>query len=178
MVWIYLRILPISVSPDGVVTWGGGVPKASSGHTWCIKFGHFKIFRTNQLPECRPHRSTSCWAYHLLLCLVGKVGTRGDPPRHPQTWRCRRYSAAGFPWWTRSIKKTSFFTIFTSHPSMHLVLNPVWDKRESLYRCGQFDFASSFAKKSVFSPPWGKNIKLCKADDVNSVEKKKIGWKN
>ena len=75
-------------------------------------------------------------------------------------------------------KKNYFFTIFTSHPSMHLVLNPVWDKRESLYRCGQFDFASSFAKKSVFSPPWGKNIKLCKADDVNSVEKKEIGWEN
>ena len=52
--------------------------------------------------------------------------------------------------------KTLFFPIFTSHPSMHLVLNPVWDKRESLYRCGQFDFASSFAKKTVFSPPWGK----------------------
>ena len=132
MVWTYLRILPISVSPDGVVTWGGGVPKASSGHTWCIKFGHFKIFRTNQLPECQPHRSTSCWAYHLLLCLVGKVGTRGDPPRHPQTWRCRRYSAAGFPWWTRSIKKTSFllFSLLTHRCTWCWTLSGI---KESLY---------------------------------------------
>ena len=44
--WEYVRISsPTSRSPEGVITWGGGVPKESSGHTWV----HFETF---QKVEC------------------------------------------------------------------------------------------------------------------------------
>ena len=106
-IWEHLRISsPTSRSPEGVITWGGGVPKESSGHTWGFIRKHPKKLIVN-LPGCQPHMSTSYWAYHWWWCSVGRVETRGDPPRHPQTCWCRRYSVAGFLWQIRCLNKIS-----------------------------------------------------------------------